>query len=238
MKARAAFLAVTLAALPAAAGAQERSWTDFRAAGAPPSVPLPRTSGVPAGRPGTPAQAAPAAEPGPSATPPGANPSSRPPAPKAVPGTAATPPARPSSAYAAGMSISGVAKAVDGHTLHVSGHAVRLHGVEAPGLSQHCRTRSGTTWPCGRKSAERLAQLAGGQRVTCVVEEPSGEGAAAICTARGISDLGMIMAREGWTIPNGHAGTRYSGAAQAAKASGAGLWSGTFQAPWEYRRGR
>lgn len=238
MKPAAAMVAVMLTALPAAAVADpERTWTDFDGAGAAPVVQLPRTGGVAVPerlvvQPVSPAPAAAA----PTAVERAvlATQTARPQAP--APARRAAPASTSQSAYAFGMRIDGKASIVDGHTLHVAGHALRLHGVEAPGLTQSCRTRSGTAWPCGARARERLSQLVAGQAVSCVVDEPVGEGAAASCSARGVSDLGRIMVDEGLAVPNGHDRGRYARAAASARESRAGLWAGTFEAPWEFRR--
>lgn len=148
-----------------------------------------------------------------------------------------TPPATSNELrYVPGTRISGVASVVDGHSLTVEGHAVRLHGAETPGLRQSCQTKSGTTWPCGMKAKDRLAALADGKKVNCTVVEQVGNGAAAYCSVRGIADLGQFLVREGLAVPNGHAGQKYTASAEAAKAVQAGIWTGRFEAPWTWRR--
>lgn len=130
-----------------------------------------------------------------------------------------------------------MAEVLDGHSMAIDGHAVRLHGAEAPGFLQACQTGSGTAWPCGRKAMERLTALAGGKKVDCTVAASAGNGAASFCSVRGIRDLGHLMVQEGLAVPNGHAGKMYDRPAEAAKAGKAGLWGGRFEAPWTWRRG-
>jgi hypothetical protein len=50
------------------------------------------------------------------------------------------PPPAPAPPAAAGGRA---CKAVDGDTLEISGKRVRLHGIDAPELSQRCRSRDG-----------------------------------------------------------------------------------------------
>lgn len=144
---------------------------------------------------------------------------------------AQTPPAK----YVKGMTVSGKAKAFDGHSLVVDGHAVRLDGADAPGLLQPCRAGAGATWRCGEDSYRRLASLVDGRKVTCRVEEQVGNGAAAICSVQGVRDLAEVMVREGFAIPNGHDEGRYSAAAAAARAGKVGMWVGSFESPSRWR---
>lgn len=230
MKLAASLITACLAVLPASAFAQaERTWTDFQGAGTAPSIQLPKTSGValhPTSRPAVPVQAPPAPAPSPTERTPQVRPLR----------SAVTPAPVQTSAYFAGMRIEGKATIVDGHTLFVSGHALRLHGIEAPALAQECKTVVGTAWPCGKKAMERLSALADGQAVSCAVEESAGEGAAVTCSVRGISDVGRIMAEEGLAVPNGYDRGRYANVAALARENRAGLWSGTFVAPWNFRK--
>lgn len=193
----------------------------FDGAGRPPSVRLPKSAPAAATAPST-------VDAGPRSAP-----SAKPPKPR----TSTVPAVRSSKVvYSAGMSISGTAKVLDGQSMAIDGKSVRLDGIEAPGLSQTCRTALGTDWPCGQKSFMRLADLADGKKVSCSVTEQAGEGAAATCSVRGIADLGQFLAGEGLAVPNGHDRGRYSTAASAARASKSGVWGGTFEAPWVWRR--
>mgnify|MGYP001057567523 FL=1 len=137
--------------------------------------------------------------------------------------------------YTAGLIISGKAKAYDGHSLVVDGHAIRLDGADAPGLLQICRTTAGVAWRCGEDAYRRLASLVDGKTVSCRVEQQVGEGAAAVCSMPGIKDVADLMVREGLAVPNGHDRGRYAGSADSARQARIGLWVGPFEAPWTWR---
>lgn len=137
--------------------------------------------------------------------------------------------------YPAGMVIEGTASVYDGQNLIVQGVPLRLDGAEAPAAAQQCMTRKSLVWNCGKRASDRLTEIASGKKVRCVVTEPLGAGAAAICSVTGISDLGAAMIREGWAVSNGHDRGRYSAQQMSAKASGLGMWVGPFEAPWTYR---
>jgi len=140
----------------------------------------------------------------------------------------------PTVRYFPGQEIVGTAIAYDGHSLAVEGHAIRLDGVDAPGLLQTC-TIKGVPWRCGEKAYRRLASLVKGRKVVCRVTEQVGSGAAAVCSSREVKDLAEVMVREGLAVPNGHDRGRYSGPVAGAKQSRAGMWVGEFESPKIWR---
>jgi endonuclease YncB( thermonuclease family) len=149
--------------------------------------------------------------------------------------TGTAPAASTDQKYPAGMVIEGRASIYDGQNLIVEGVPLRLDGAEAPATAQQCMTRKSLVWNCGKRASDRLTEIASGKKVRCVVTEPLGAGAAAICSTTGISDLGAAMIREGWAVANGHDHGRYSAQQMSAKAGGLGMWVGPFEAPWTYR---
>lgn len=64
------------------------------------------------------------------------------------------------------QTISGTAVAVDGDSLEIDGHRIRLAGIDAPELTQSCN-RGGESWQCGKVAKEQLAALVRGKRVEC-----------------------------------------------------------------------
>lgn len=149
--------------------------------------------------------------------------------------TGTAPAAASEQKYPSGMVIEGRASVYDGQNLVVEGVALRLDGAEAPASAQQCMTRKSLVWNCGKRASDRLTELASGRKVRCVVTEPLGTGAAAICSVTGISDLGAAMIREGWAVSNGHDHGRYAAQQMSAKAGRLGMWVGPFEAPWTYR---
>lgn len=231
-----ALTAAILAISPATPSSAQQAFTEPSYqpydGSAAPRVRIPSTAGVSAGprpsQPRSPAVPAPS-NPDPETT-------------VTVDRGAANPPPAPPAApkkprYAVGQVIVGRAAVADGHSMTVSGHAIRLHGVEAPGLAQTCSTASGTAWRCGQEAMKFLSSLADGKDVTCTVTAPAGHGAAALCGGRSAQDLGKAMAEAGLAVPNGHDRGYYSAASAAAKQAGRGLWLGRFDPPWDWRRG-
>lgn len=133
--------------------------------------------------------------------------------------------------------ISGRPRVVDGDSLEVAGHRVRLFGIDAPERSQDCRDAQGRSYACGRDARDRLAAAIGGQSVSCTPVGESYDRDVAICTADG-RDLSEAMIRSGHALElRQHSRGRYSDAEREARAARRGLWAGDFERPSEWRRG-
>lgn len=139
------------------------------------------------------------------------------------------------SGPAAAERVSGPARVVDGDTLEVSGRKVRLLGIDAPERDQPCEDAAGRPYACGATAHEALAALTEGRRVTCEGpgEDPWGR-LVARCFAEG-RDVGAALVRAGRALAYERFDDAYLPQQAAAKAEGAGLWAGRFEAPWDHR---
>lgn len=124
-------------------------------------------------------------------------------------------------------------RVVDGDTLEIDGTVYRLNGIDAPEHGQRCGT-----WNCGTEATDALVEIVKGREVGCDPVSEDGYGRIiATCYADGV-DIGGEMIDKGmaWAF------LRYSDAYVAnelnAKSEEEGVWSGNFQAPWDYREQR
>ena len=133
--------------------------------------------------------------------------------------------------------LSGLARVVDGDTLHVDRVRVRLHGIDAPESAQRCRT-SGRLWPCGQEATRALARRIGGRPVACEERDRDRYGrVVAVCTVAGL-DLNRWMVAEGWAFAYRRYSRDYVAAESRARAARRGIWRGEAVAPWDWRRGK
>jgi endonuclease YncB( thermonuclease family) len=66
--------------------------------------------------------------------------------------------------------VSGPAAIVDGDTLWVGSHEIRIHGIDAPETSQKCQLPKGT-WDCSTAATDALASMTENKIVRCVGSE-------------------------------------------------------------------
>lgn len=140
---------------------------------------------------------------------------------------------------AAAEALNGPVRVVDGDTIIVQGHRVRLWGIDAPELRQLCRTWYWRPYHCGRDAAVVLARLTRGRIVEC---QPRGreEHRRTVATcATDAGDIGAEMVRRGWALDFfRYSAGRYRTEQEAAYRERQGLWAGRFKPPAEWRRER
>lgn len=137
-----------------------------------------------------------------------------------------------------GPKIEGRPRIVDGDTLEIGIHRVRLHGIDAPEADQHCE-RNGTPWRCGMEATYAMAALIETHWVTCDPRQRDAAGnVIGVCRMGGPKghDVSREIVRQGWALALRPEGDLYIAAEREAKAAKVGLWSGSFVAPWEWRR--
>lgn len=82
--------------------------------------------------------------------------------------------------------VVGVATVIDGDTLEVHGHRIRLHAIDAPEGKQVCQWSDGSSWYCGQRAALALADKIGRSAATCIGRDHDRYGRmVAVCSVRG-----------------------------------------------------
>jgi endonuclease YncB( thermonuclease family) len=133
--------------------------------------------------------------------------------------------------------ISGDVRVGDGDSLEIGQTRIRLHGIDAVELAQHCKDDLGRDYACGEEAARTLQGLVRGRTVRC--DEQHGVDqygrVTAVCTADGL-DLNAAMVESGFALAYRQHSLAYVANEDRAKAGKKGLWSGSFDMPWDYRR--
>lgn len=131
----------------------------------------------------------------------------------------------------------GVVRVIDADTLEVGGTRVRLHGVDAPEAAQLCQDALGRDWPCGAWAAAYARALWDGRQAFCVLVEMDRYGReVSRCAVEG-RDLGAALVASGAALAFVAYSSDYLPEEHVAEAAGRGLWRGSFEPPWEWRRG-
>ena len=137
--------------------------------------------------------------------------------------------------------IKGKATVVDGDTITINNTKIRFSGIDAPesyfyGMTQYCEKPNGKIWACGKKATAALKELIGKNEVECSDEGNDKYGRTlSICYANGV-DLQSEMVRSGMAVAYIRYSTRYENEMIEAMTNRAGIWSGDFLDPEDWRR--
>lgn len=134
--------------------------------------------------------------------------------------------------------FTGPARVVDGDSLEIVQHRVRLFGIDAPEIGQTCYDRAGRDYACGERARDALEAAIGAQLVTCVSEgRDRFQRVLARCRRPDGEDLGAMLVRAGWAVAYaGPDGERYRAIETDAARRRAGMWTGRFERPDAWRR--
>lgn len=136
------------------------------------------------------------------------------------------------------MVLKGPARAIDGDTLEVEGTRIRLHGIDAPETRQSCMAADGTAWACGRHATAALAAALAQADVACAARgRDRYQRIVAVCWV-GVAEIGRSMVAQGMALADMRFGRAYGPIEETARADALGMWAGSFEAPWDWRRAR
>lgn len=137
----------------------------------------------------------------------------------------------------AAADVVGTARVVDGDTIVVEGVTIRLEGIDAPERAQTCEA-SGVHWRCGEMAGAWLREFLADREVACVEKGHDRYGRVLATCFVGGENLNARIVAEGWAVNFDRYTHDYKDSEELAKRRGAGLWRGTFELPWEWRRHR
>ena len=129
----------------------------------------------------------------------------------------------------------GTASVVDGDTIEIHGQRIRLHGIDAPESRQECTRPDGATWRCGQQAALALSDRIGRSVVHCDARGRDRYGRIISVCLKETEDLNRWMIANGWAVAYRKYALDYVDDEERAHLAKAGIWSGTFEMPWDWR---
>lgn len=126
---------------------------------------------------------------------------------------------------------------LDGDTLIVEGHRVRLFGIDAPEIQQTCPIGD-YELPCGAMSRNTLIGISSGQSVACVRKDIDRYGREVSICKIGTIDINALMVKTGMAVAYRQYSSKYVPAEDYAKGLHRGVWRSSFVMPWDWRQGR
>jgi endonuclease YncB( thermonuclease family) len=134
-----------------------------------------------------------------------------------------------------GDPVSGVPTVVDGDTVQIGITKIRLEGIDAPESDQICLDSAGKAWNCGISSRDELAKRTSGRTWHCHATGLDRYNRTLARCEVGGEDIQRWMVRNGWALSFVRYSRAYDAEEVKARSAKAGLWSGAFIAPWDWR---
>ena len=143
--------------------------------------------------------------------------------------------------------IIGIPRIVDGDTIHINGHKIRLEGIDAPEIKQQCKKERlkissiigftfYKTYSCGEVSKKNLKAKINKSKIKCISSiKDRYKRYLAKCYKDKIN-LNRWMVRNGYAVAYRRYSKEYIPDEDFAKENKLGLWQGTFLKPEKWRK--
>ena len=126
-------------------------------------------------------------------------------------------------------------KIIDGDTIHLNGEKIRFTGIDTPELKQTC-TKNNEVIYCGIKARKLLIEKIGKNKVQCVREgKDQYKRTLAECFVNKVS-LSSYLVRNGYAFAYRKYSKKFISDENFARTNNLGMWSMSFEYPWDYRK--
>jgi endonuclease YncB( thermonuclease family) len=126
-------------------------------------------------------------------------------------------------------------KIIDGDTIHIDGEKIRFSGIDTPELKQTCITNKKVIF-CGMEAKNLLVKIINNRDVNCISEgKDQYKRTLAECFVGDLS-ISRYLVREGYAFAYRKYSKKFVKDEEFAKENNKGMWSMSFEYPWEYRK--
>lgn len=132
--------------------------------------------------------------------------------------------------------IRGIARVINGDTLNMNGHYIRLYGIDAPEADQTCANKSGRSYACGKTAATWLRDWITDGELECRIMQRDANGNMVGVCFYGPYDLGAAIVNAGWALAYTKYSSVYVPYQKQAMQNRSGLWQGKFYTPADWRK--
>ena len=133
------------------------------------------------------------------------------------------------------LSLANNLKVIDGDTIVLNGEKIRFSGIDTPELKQTC-LQNNEVVDCGISAKILLIKKIGNSTPQCIREgKDIYKRTLAECFVNGES-LSSFLVRSGYAFAYRKYSTKFIKDEEFAKINKLGMWSMTFQYPWDFRR--
>ena len=134
------------------------------------------------------------------------------------------------------ISLANSLRVIDGDTIILNGEKIRFLGIDTPELKQTC-LQGNEEVGCGMFAKMLLVKKIGKKIPNCIGEKKDFyKRTLAECFVNGES-LSKFLVRSGYAFAYRKYSTKFIKDEDFAKVNKLGMWSMTFQYPWDFRKG-
>ena len=140
--------------------------------------------------------------------------------------------------------IQGKVKVIDGDTVKIKNNKIRLSGIDAPELNQLCSKvflslsfiSFNKKYSCGKISTEKLTRLLKNKIILCKVENIDRYKRKLATCYKNKLNINSWLVRNGYALAYIKYSKKYVLQEKEAKRDQLGIWQGTFENPWDWRK--
>ena len=140
--------------------------------------------------------------------------------------------------------IQGKVKVIDGDTVKIKNNKIRLSGIDAPELNQLCSKvflslsfiSFNKKYSCGKISTEKLTILLKNEIILCKVENIDRYKRKLATCYKNKLNINSWLVRNGYALAYIKYSKKYVLQEKEAKRDQLGIWQGTFENPWDWRK--